>query len=136
MQKNGYFIECGAYDGEYQSNTLFLERKLQWTGLLIEAEPNNFKAALEKKRNAVLVPACLSLTKKPKLSAFNFGNWVFSKLSTTNQTESTVNVQCVPLYSILLAMNRTTIDLFSLDIEGLEFEVLKTIPFDKVDIKV
>ena len=28
------------------------------------------------------------------------------------------------------------VDFFSLDIEGLELDVLKTIPFDKVDIKV
>ena len=27
-------------------------------------------------------------------------------------------------------------DYFSLDIEGAEFQVLKTIPFDKVDIKI
>jgi hypothetical protein len=28
------------------------------------------------------------------------------------------------------------VDLFSLDIEGAEFQVLKTLPWDKVDIKV
>lgn len=48
----------------------------------------------------------------------------------------TVNVQCLPVYSILLAVNRTTVDVFSLDIEGNELDVLQTIPFDKVDIKV
>ena len=47
-----------------------------------------------------------------------------------------VNVTCLPLYSILLALNNPTIDYFSLDIEGSELDVLKTIPFDKVDIKV
>jgi len=48
----------------------------------------------------------------------------------------TLNVQCLPVYSILLAVNRTTVDVFSLDIEGNELDVLQTIPFDKVDIKV
>lgn len=47
-----------------------------------------------------------------------------------------VTVQCFPLYSILLAVNRTRIDFFSLDIEGHEFRVLKTIPSDRVDIRV
>jgi FkbM family methyltransferase len=45
-----------------------------------------------------------------------------------------ISVQCFPLYSILLALNRTTVDFFSLDVEGFELEVLRTIPWDKVDI--
>jgi len=28
--KNGFFVECGALDGELRSNTLVLERKLGW----------------------------------------------------------------------------------------------------------
>lgn len=47
-----------------------------------------------------------------------------------------VNVQCFPLYTYLLALNVTVIDYFSLDVEGSELNVLKTIPFDKIDIKV
>ena len=47
-----------------------------------------------------------------------------------------MNVTCVPLYSILLAFNNPTIDYFSLDVEGSELAILKTIPFDKVDIRV
>ncbi len=43
-----------------------------------------------------------------------------------------VQAKCFPLYSILLALENPTVDYFSLDIEGAEFEVLKTIPFDKV----
>ena len=45
-------------------------------------------------------------------------------------------VQCFPLYSILVAVGRTSVDYFSLDVEGFELKVLQTIPWDKVDIKV
>jgi hypothetical protein len=48
----------------------------------------------------------------------------------------TDNVLCMPIFSILLALNRTSIDLFSLDIEGHELDVLRTIPWEDVDIKV
>ena len=41
-----------------------------------------------------------------------------------------VEVECFPFYSFMLALNRTTIDFFSLDVEGDELNVLKTIPFD------
>ena len=47
-----------------------------------------------------------------------------------------IKVQCFPLYSILLALNQTNVDYFSLDIEGDELQVLKTIPFDDLNIKV
>lgn len=47
-----------------------------------------------------------------------------------------VEVQCFPLVSFLIALNVTTVDYFSLDVEGAEFAVLRTIPWEKVDIKV
>jgi hypothetical protein len=40
-----------------------------------------------------------------------------------------IKVQCFPLYSILAALGVSHVDYFSLDIEGAEVEVLKTIPF-------
>ena len=46
-----------------------------------------------------------------------------------------VQMQCLPLYSLLLALGNPTVDFLSLDIEGAEFQVLKTIPWDKVDIR-
>ena len=45
-------------------------------------------------------------------------------------------VQCFPFYSILLAVGQTRVDFFSLDVEGHEFRILKTIPLHKVDIRV
>ena len=45
-------------------------------------------------------------------------------------------MQCFPIYSVLLALGNPTIDLLSLDVEGPEFEILKSIPWDKVNIRV
>jgi Methyltransferase FkbM domain len=118
------------------SVTLPLERKLNWSGLLIEAEPNYFDMTVKTRRNTTFIPACLSLTTRPKLSAFNVGKKMQGKIVDGLDVPGTVNVQCLPIYSILLAVNRTTVDVFSLDIEGNELDVLQSIPFDKVDIKV
>ena len=49
--------------------------------------------------------------------------------------EYKIQVQCVPLYSLHLALNQTKIHLLSIDIEGDELFVLQTIPFEKVDIR-
>jgi hypothetical protein len=53
-----------------------------------------------------------------------------------NSVDGVYAVQCFPLYSILLAVGRTHVDYFSLDVEGSEYKMLKTIPWSKVNIKV
>merc|ERR1712241_369658 len=52
------------------------------------------------------------------------------------EEDTTFEMQCMPLYTILLALGNPTVHYFSLDIEGAELQVLRTIPFDKVDIKI
>ena len=46
------------------------------------------------------------------------------------------NVLCFPLFGVLKAINVTKVDYFSLDVEGNEMDVLRTIPFDDVEITV
>ena len=53
-----------------------------------------------------------------------------------NGKSETTKVTCFPFHSILFSIGNPPIDYFSLDIEGLELDVLKTIPWDKVNIKV
>ena len=47
--KDGFFIEMGANDGINQSNTVFLERKYNWHGMLIE--PSEKFTLLKKNRS-------------------------------------------------------------------------------------
>ena len=47
-----------------------------------------------------------------------------------------IKAVCLPFISILSAIGNPSVDYFSLDIEGVELDVLKTIPWEKVDIKV
>ncbi|XP_021926612.1 protein Star-like isoform X2 [Zootermopsis nevadensis] len=133
----GFFVECGALDGETRSNTLYFERHLNWSGLLVEADPLNFAMMEMKKRKAYLSPSCLSIKPYPIMvsfkQAFNVGK--ISDFKPGYKGIGYVDVQCFPLYSYLLALNRTTVDYFSLDVEGSELEVLNTIPFEKLDIR-
>ena len=43
-------------------------------------------------------------------------------------------VPCFPLHTMLLALNYSDVHYFSLDVNGLELEVLKTMPFDEVGV--
>ena len=42
----------------------------------------------------------------------------------------------MPLMSVMAALGRSRIDYFSLDVEGMELDVLKTIDWEKLNIKV
>ena len=46
--------------------------------------------------------------------------------------QKTIRKQCFPLYSLLLALGNPTVDYLSLDVEGTELGILRTIPWDKV----
>ncbi|KAA0195004.1 hypothetical protein HAZT_HAZT007859, partial [Hyalella azteca] len=163
LQTHGVFVECGAYDGEFLSNTLFLERFRAWTGLLMEPEPSNFEALKRRRRKALISNSCLSNKPHPSevgLLTIPFvlvscncfilrqERYLSETLDVTNisydrQTFGTgltgdvsyKIVQCFPFYTFLLATNITAIDYFSLDVEGQELNVLKTIPWHQVDIK-
>ena len=43
---------------------------------------------------------------------------------------------CLPLMSILLAIENPVVDYLSLDVEGAEIGILKSIPWKRVNIKV
>ncbi|XP_047739983.1 protein Star-like isoform X2 [Hyalella azteca] len=146
QKTHGLFVECGAFDGQYLSNTLFLERFRAWTGLLIEPEPSNFEDLKNRHRKALIANSCLSSKPHPSEFVLRQDRALSEILDVKNisydrETGGTGDVsynivQCFPFYSFLLAANITTVDYFSLDVEGQEFNVLKTIPWHRVDIKV
>lgn len=79
------------------------------------------------------------------LMARNLGRLHEPENTTENTSANTLDVaytgehlrvQCLPLTFYIAALGVKTIDYFSLDIEGNEIDVLETIPFNEMDIKV
>lgn len=60
LQTGGFFIECGAFDGERASNTIWLELVRNWTGLLVEMDPYFYTQMLGKNRQVWSANVCLS----------------------------------------------------------------------------
>ncbi|KAA0185300.1 hypothetical protein HAZT_HAZT005211 [Hyalella azteca] len=137
--RDGFFVECGALDGETRSNSLVFEKTLGWRGLLVEGDPKNYDLILKKNRKAWTTNACLSTKPYPHSvmfqQQFNLGKISSDDVDSPSKKAGETEVQCLPIYSLLVALNVTTVHYFSLDVEGVELEVLKTIPWDKVDIK-
>lgn len=146
-RRNGFFIECGAAQGEAFSNSLFFEKSRNWTGLLIEANPTYFESVRQKRRRANLINGCLSPV--PKATVLNFTvakmmggltnlmeNSHLGVITHKKKISGHTEVPCLPLYSILKALRVSHVDFFSLDVEGPELEILQTIPFDKITFDV
>jgi len=141
--RNGTFIECGGFDGESLSNTLYFEKYRGWKGLLIEPDDKNFAKLITKNRKAFVANACISETNRTTYEPFNnnraAGSGLVSNAKTVDnmllhQQEFQV-AKCFPFYSYVLAMNYRTIDYFALDVEGSELKILSNIPWNKVDIR-
>ena len=63
----GFFVELGANDGIRQSNTLFLEKKKHWKGLLIEPFPERAKECEKNRPNSfVFCAACVPFSYNKK----------------------------------------------------------------------
>ncbi|XP_042858215.1 protein Star-like [Penaeus japonicus] len=132
---NGFFIEVGAHDGESLSNSLFFEKQHNWTGLLIEANPNLYAKLKTKGRKVYSINACLSLVPRCTHVFFDV-HQANAFLGRISKQKTSTEIECFPLHSILLALERNFIDLFTLDIEGDELKVLKTIPWDKIQVRL
>jgi len=133
--KNGFYIECGANDGVDQSNTWYFEKCKNWHGILIEAHPEIFRE-LKKNRNKrnILVNKFLVSNNYKSQTVNVSNNDLMSKFSTTNE-ESSFSTS-ITLTEVLKKNNSPKlIDLFSLDVEGYEFEVLKGIDFKNYKFK-
>ncbi|XP_068246343.1 protein Star-like [Palaemon carinicauda] len=155
----GFFIEAGALDGQYLSNTLHLEKEYGWTGLLVEPNPSSYNELLKKNRRCYSSNTCLAVTPYPKemvlemmdtreQAATSQAMWVIrggsflqegagrAQMYQANTHLRTYAVaQCFPFITYWKALNLTKVDLFSLDVEGAEQQILSTIPWDSMDIK-
>ncbi|CAL4149210.1 unnamed protein product, partial [Meganyctiphanes norvegica] len=146
----GFFVEAGALDGEYLSNTLYLERALGWTGLLVEPSKDMFTLLSHKGRKAWTAHVCLAthpypyqttLLKVSKVGAgMNFHG--ISTLIGTKDVDHRMEsglpvfepVQCLPLMTLLLAVGVTKVDFISLDVEDAEGGVLEHFPWDEIEV--
>ncbi|KAK7076640.1 hypothetical protein SK128_015309 [Halocaridina rubra] len=159
-QKAGFFVEAGALDGEFFSNTLWLESSLGWSGLLVEPDRQSFRDLQKKHRRAWISNTCLSDQSYPKESVFislhgrkskteilitgmlrGGGHEVGVTLPPEYEDKLHADklytpVQCFPLTTYLLALNVTTVDFLSLDVQGSERDILKTVLWDLVKIRV
>ncbi|RPF47022.1 FkbM family methyltransferase [Thermodesulfitimonas autotrophica] len=147
--RNGFFIEAGANDGVSQSNTLYFERYMNWTGILIEPIPELAdKCRMNRPRCIVESCALVSFDYEKRFVEMRYCNLmslVKGALGSPETEQLHIEQGCkcqgistyelkVPartLTSILDQHSVGKIDFLSLDVEGYELNVLKGIDFDR-----
>ncbi|MCM0756643.1 FkbM family methyltransferase [Desulfovibrio aminophilus] len=148
-RRDGFFIECGANNGHLQSNTFALEYQYGWRGILIEAIPDLARLCAFLRLGAEVYNCALvaegfagetvtmrfaglkSLVRGCKQAEVE-EQWVTSGIRNESLGETyAVEVHARTLNSILDDERPERIDLFSLDVEGYELEVLKGLDLDR-----
>ena len=124
----------GAYDGICQSNTLLLEQQFNWKGILIEANPHLFQC-LKKNRPLSFAYSC-ALGSFDQDNTYVYGDFQLTELMCSIDSTRLNNLPLTKVFmrslqSILNELQIHHIDLFSLDTEGYEYNILQGIDFDK-----
>jgi len=156
-KENGIFVEVGAHDGEGGSNTKFFELERNWTGLLIEPNPepysritrlvNKENVAISDKEGYVdfysMTGACDVLSgildqydprheQRIKNELSNLS--IYSEETRSITKQELIKIKSTTLTTLFNKYNYKDIDLISIDVEGAELKVLQSIDFGKFNI--
>lgn len=153
-KKNGTFLDIGSYDGITFSNTYYLEKHLNWSGICIEPNPSMFQKCKENRKSIVCNKAIFEKSNEKIEFIIPCGNNIEGgieqlcglkefireknlKKDFINQYSkyNTILVDTVNINELLDTHNLHNIDYMSLDTEGYELNILKSINYEKNIIK-
>jgi len=136
----GFFVDIGAHNGITYNNSKLFEDK-GWDGICIEPLPEVFKE-LEKNRNCILENCAISNEEGivdfvqicgygEMLSGFGREEVAEHTIKKHGGNYEIIKVPVFRLETILIKYNINHIDFCSIDVEGNELNVVKSVDFDK-----
>lgn len=143
----GVCIECGAGDGVSESTCYAFERHLGWKAVNVEAFPLHFGRLARNRPRAINIHAALSIDSASKtfrqavhpVHGNNFGNGSVRHLQShiddlvqQGCRFEEVEVRGVTWEKVRFQAGLTAVDLFVLDVEGHELEILRTFTADSI----
>lgn len=141
LANKGFFIECGAFDGETECSCKFFEETLGWKGINVEPSPVVFEKLLQNRQESINVNVALSNV-SGKATFTSVVHPTFGEMCTNGSLshgkahkEWLDSVGCeykkydvnVITYKDLIEKNNVSkVDLLVLDVEGNEFNVIES----------
>lgn len=151
--KNGFFMDIGAHDGISINNTLYFEKNNNWTGINVEANkkvyeklvlnrPNNININCAVCNNEGTADFYCNTGYTEMLSGLknNYDTRHLNRLNNENEQmgciTEIIKVETKKIETICNEHDIKHINYLSIDVEGAEFDVIKSINFDTVFIDV
>ena len=138
---DGFFVEIGASDGVVFSNTYLLEKFFNWKGICVEPIPNRYESLCKNRPNSVCFDnAVYDVSNKQVIFdiANNFdllsgiSQNIDCHVQAVNANKSQIIVTTISLNDLLEKSNAPSfMEYLSLDTEGSELEILKSLDFQK-----
>lgn len=152
-KRNGTFLEIGADDGIDKSNTYFFEKNFNWGGLCVEPSPKRFKKLAENR--ACICENYAIAMEDSELDFLDISGWgkglsgIVRNYAPEHRLriereaqhpeyegQEIVKVPAISLQKLLDRHGINHVDFCTIDTEGSELEVLKSIDFSVCQIDV
>ena len=140
LPRRPVFLEVGGYDGIHESNTLYLQHCLGWSGIMIEAQPVNFNQLVVNRPGVITLNSALSNECLP------YSNISFSRNPSTgsrmerssllrvNRPIQHVKVPCAPLQHYLDLLQVKDLSFLSIDVESFELHVIRSLDWARTSV--
>ena len=138
-KKEGFFLEIGASDGIYFSNTYLLETKYNWKGICVEPIPSKYQKLLLNRPDSKCSNKAVFHTSGENVT-FDIANnfdllsgisiYIDSHKGEVEANKTQIQVVTITLKDLLDEFQAPKfIEYLSLDTEGTEYEILKIFDF-------
>lgn len=154
FKKNGIFVEFGASNGITFSNSYYFEKNLDWTGICIEPIEKTFEQ-LQKNRKCNTIHGAITtnpslqetflLQLSPNLELLSglidtmddrHLKRIDKEIELHGGTSEKTKIPCYTLNYLLDKYQYKNIDYLSIDTEGGELDIIKSIDYDKFNFHV
>ena len=147
-----FFVDIGAHDGIDCSNTAFFEMNSGWNGICIEPHPDVY-LKLEENRKCIKYNCCISdkegecdflvISGYSEMLSGIYSEYdekhidrIEKEINLYGGSKKNVKIKSRNLNNILNENNIKKVDYLSVDTEGSEFNIIKSIDFSKTDISI
>lgn len=141
----GTFVEVGAFDGIFHSNTYFFEKERNWSGICIEANPVLFADLVSNRKSRCVNCAVSDVTDELDFVQIDgvLRGWSglaqymevehLERIEIRELDKRIIKVVSLPLHMVI---DNVHIDYLSIDVEGSESAIVSSFPFHKFNIDV
>ena len=148
-----FYVDIGANDGLIVSNTAYFDMDLGWDGICVEPHPRAFEDLEKNRPRSINLNMCASVEDNEvdflvvnghaEMLSGIYDNYhpdhrsrIDSEIQRHGGSKELIKVKSRPLKEIFEEYSVTKVDYLSIDTEGSEYDILCSIDFDAVDVRV